>query len=86
MAAGVPVVASRVGGVPEMLEQGNCGLLVDPGESWQLAEAISRALTDAALRKKMCEAARAAAEARFRPRVVASQTLAAYETIGREPN
>ncbi len=46
MAMELPVVATRVGGVPEMVEDGLTGLLVDPGSPHQLAEAICRVLRD----------------------------------------
>ncbi len=44
MAAGTPVVASRVGAVTEMLDDGNCGFVVEPGNIEQLGEAILAAL------------------------------------------
>ncbi len=40
MAAGVPVIATRVGGIPEIISDGETGLLVDPGDATQLADAI----------------------------------------------
>src|SRR4029077_16122700 len=46
LAAGVPVVASRVGVVPEILEDGRTALLMPPGEPEPLADAIARLLDD----------------------------------------
>jgi glycosyltransferase involved in cell wall biosynthesis len=40
MSYGLPVVATRVGGVPELVEDGSCGLLVSPGDAEALAEAM----------------------------------------------
>ncbi len=58
MAAGVPVVATRVGGIPELLTDGVDGLLVDPGDPRALAAAISRLAGDEALRVRLGAAAR----------------------------
>jgi glycosyltransferase involved in cell wall biosynthesis len=46
MNAGCPIVATRVGGVPEMLEDGRAGTLVEPGDPAALAEAIDGLLGD----------------------------------------
>jgi glycosyltransferase involved in cell wall biosynthesis len=65
MAAGLPVVASRVGGVPEQVEDGETGVLVDPGEPEDLADALSRLLGDVELRRRLGAAGRARAEQAF---------------------
>jgi glycosyltransferase involved in cell wall biosynthesis len=57
-AAGKPVVASRVGGIPEIVEDGVGGILVPPGDSSALARALCRLLNDAPLRQQMGAAAR----------------------------
>ncbi len=49
LAAGVPVVASRIGGLPEIVTDGIAGLLVDPDNPEQLAQALVRILTDTSL-------------------------------------
>lgn len=56
LAAGLPVVASRVGAVPEILERGESGLVVPPGNPAALAAAIERALSDQSLRTRLKEA------------------------------
>jgi glycosyltransferase involved in cell wall biosynthesis len=65
MAAGLPVVASAVGGVPELVEQGRTGILVPPDDPALLAAAIARLAGDPGLRRRMGEAGRARAEALF---------------------
>jgi glycosyltransferase involved in cell wall biosynthesis len=65
MAAGLPVVASRVGGVPEQVVDGETGLLVDPGDPEPLAAALERLAGDPALRRRLGAAGRARAEERF---------------------
>ena len=65
MAAGLPVVASRVGGVPEQVVDGETGILVDPGDPKPLAAALKRLTGDPALRRRLGAAGRARAEERF---------------------
>ena len=56
MAAGLPIVASRVGGIPDLVKDGKNGLLVPPADASALAEAISDLLTDKEKRNRMGEA------------------------------
>jgi glycosyltransferase involved in cell wall biosynthesis len=58
MALGKPIVATRVGGVPELLDEGEAGLLVPPGDPAALADAISSLLVDPARAKALGEAGR----------------------------
>jgi glycosyltransferase involved in cell wall biosynthesis len=58
MSAGLPVVATAVGGVPDVVTDGVEGLLVAPGRADLLAEAVSRVAGDAALRIRLAEASR----------------------------
>ncbi len=62
MAARKPVVATAVGGNPELVRDGVTGYLVSPGDHQQLAERLERLLSDAGLSKTMGEAARAQVE------------------------
>ena len=55
-ACGLPVIATRVGGTPELVEDGVNGLLVDRGDSQGLARAIARLKQDAACRRRLSEA------------------------------
>jgi len=65
MASGLPVVATRVGGVPDMVREGEDGFLVDPGNSEALAEALAKLLGSPELRRAMSSSARKRAEERF---------------------
>jgi glycosyltransferase involved in cell wall biosynthesis len=78
MAAGKPVVASRIGGIPEVVADGECGILVDPGDAAQLAEAITRLACDRALRERMGEAAHDRVRTLYAPDRVGQETLAFY--------
>ena len=62
MACGVPVVASKVGGVPEILTPGYNGLLVDPGDTQGLANSIIKLLSSEELRKNLSKGALATNE------------------------
>ena len=65
MAAGTPVIASAVGGVPEFVDNDVSGLLVEPGNPGQLAQALASVLTEPALRERLAAAGSRQAE-RFR--------------------
>jgi sugar transferase (PEP-CTERM/EpsH1 system associated) len=65
MAAGVPVVATRVGGADEMVEDGATGILVPPASPQLLAPALARLLQDSGLRLAMGRAGRARVEREF---------------------
>lgn len=58
MSSGLPVVASRVGGLPEVVQHGETGLLVPPRDSSALASALIRLLEDEGLRRSMGQAGR----------------------------
>lgn len=58
MAMGVPVVATNLSAIPELVETEKTGLLVDPGFPEKMAEAMLRMLTDAGLRTRIIPAAR----------------------------
>lgn len=59
MAVGKPVVASRLSGIPELVEDGRTGFLVPPGDSTALAGALEQLCRDPALRRQMGDAGRA---------------------------
>lgn len=65
MASGLPVVATRVGGIPDVVRDGVDGVLVEPGRPEQLAEALASLIGSSSLRADMGESARRRAEDRF---------------------
>jgi glycosyltransferase involved in cell wall biosynthesis len=65
MAAGLPVVGSAVGGIPEYIEDGHSGFLVEPGKIGELAERIGWLERDADTRRRFGERGRAVAVDRF---------------------
>src|SRR5256884_5128153 len=65
MALGTPVIASRIAGIPEALDDGRCGLLVPSGDLEALADAIARLLQHADLRQTFARLGRARAEDKF---------------------
>jgi len=75
MAAGRPVVASNVGGIPFLVEEGATGFLCEPDDYVALADRIDRLISDPGLRAQMSELARSTAKKRFRAEVVAAKTL-----------
>jgi starch synthase len=65
MAAALPIIASAVGQIPSILEQGRTGILVPPGEPAAVAEALTRLAQDPDLRERLGASARAEAVLRF---------------------
>lgn len=65
MASGLPVVSTRLAGVPELVAEGVTGFLAEPGDAASLADALERALGDRELRRSLGEAGRKRLEERF---------------------
>lgn len=78
MAAGLPVVATRVGGMGEAVADGETGILVEPGRPEALAAALRRLLGDDVLRERMGRAARTRAQAEFSVETMARRYVALY--------
>ena len=77
MAAGVPVIATRVGGTPELIESGVTGVLVPPGEPEALAEALLRVLRSPKEAERLARAARE----RVRTRFSLTRMVEAYQCV-----
>lgn len=82
MALGTPVVASAVGGIPEMIEDGRTGLLVPPGDAAGLATSIARLLDDEAYRRRVAAAARERFRSDFSTERFIDELQAAYGRLG----
>ena len=81
MAMGVPVVASRLGGVPEVVLEGETGYTVAPGEAGQLADAIRRLWEDRAAYARMSEQAQQMMEEQFDRSVQFEQFLIHLKSV-----
>jgi glycosyltransferase involved in cell wall biosynthesis len=82
MAAGVPPVASAVGGVPEAIADGVSGFLVAPGDSAALARHLRRLLLDRALASRIGAAARETVRARYAADRAIAQLEEVYRAVG----
>ena len=83
MAAGVPVVASRVAGIPELVVDGESGILVEPGSADALAGALDGLLGDPARAAAIGEAGRARARAEYSRERMAADLTAVYDAAVR---
>jgi glycosyltransferase involved in cell wall biosynthesis len=86
MACARPIVATRAGGIPEIVEDEVNGLLVPVRDHRALAAAIVRALNDPALRRRMGEAGLARANERFTVERMVSETASVYARIASRPH
>jgi glycosyltransferase involved in cell wall biosynthesis len=76
-----PVIASRVGGIPELVQNGVNGLLVEPGNTNQLVEATKRLFSDPSLGRKYGQNAREKVEAQYTWKKIGQKTLQLYEEL-----
>ncbi|MDH7515935.1 MAG: glycosyltransferase family 4 protein [Bacteroidota bacterium] len=81
MACGLPLVGTKVGGIPEIVEDGVTGILVEPRDSTGIAEAVVRLLRDDGLRETMGIAGRKRAEREFSWVEIARRTADVYRTV-----
>jgi glycosyltransferase involved in cell wall biosynthesis len=81
MAFGLPVVATKAGGLPEVVEDGVTGILVPPGDSKALGDALLRLLLDPDLRARMGQAGRERVRSEFTVDRIVSQTLDVYQSV-----
>jgi glycosyltransferase involved in cell wall biosynthesis len=81
MASGTPVVASRVGGLPEVVEHGVTGFLVEPGDPGELRWRLAQVLSDRSLAKRLGRNARERFLETFTWEACADRCLAAYSEL-----
>jgi glycosyltransferase involved in cell wall biosynthesis len=82
-AAGLPVVASNVGGLPEVVVDGETGFLVSPADIEALCRRLSQLIADPALRQRMGKAGRAFVKAHYDWQVNATQMERLYQSLVR---
>jgi len=81
MAMETPVVVTTAGGLPEIVDDGQNGLLVPPADAAALADGIIQLLNDAGLRARMATAGRRSVAERFTPDRMVEGTLAVYGDV-----
>lgn len=81
MAHGLPVLAVASGGVPEIIENGRSGILVDSPDAAKFAASACQMLNDHDTAARMAKAARETVERRFSAQLLAENTLQQYQTI-----
>lgn len=81
MASGTPVIASRIGGLPEVVVDGTTGFVVDPGNKTELRDRIDQLLSDDDLFRTMSASARGHVEENFTWDRCAERCLEAYEEL-----
>ncbi|MCP4655052.1 MAG: glycosyltransferase family 4 protein, partial [bacterium] len=80
-AAAVPVVATRVGRCPEILDEGEAGRLVSPGDAQGLAAALTGLLRDPGLRRRLADALHRRVHRQYSPEAVISRLHDLYDTV-----
>lgn len=81
LAAGVAVAASRVGGVPDLIDHGRTGLLFDPGDPSDVTMCIERLIEDPSMRQTLASQGRIDAMERFHPKAIATKHLEVYQEV-----
>jgi glycosyltransferase involved in cell wall biosynthesis len=80
-AAGVPVVAANVGGVPDLVTDGKTGLLCDPHNARDMGGAVEKILTQPDLARSLAAEAGRGAQQRFHPSIIARRHLKIYREV-----
>jgi glycosyltransferase involved in cell wall biosynthesis len=84
MAAGLPVAASRVGGIPDLVSHESDGLMFDPHDPADIRSCIERLVRDPALCANFAARGRTKALEKFHPKVIAAEHVRIYrEVLGR---
>jgi glycosyltransferase involved in cell wall biosynthesis len=85
MAAGVPIVATRVGGIPEMVADKESALLVAPGDASAMTAAISRLLQDSALAQRLVDRSRELIRLNHAPEARTRELIGLYRAVLKSP-
>jgi glycosyltransferase involved in cell wall biosynthesis len=81
MHAALPIITTCVGGIPELVRDGQEGILIDPANPGAIVEAVIRLSKDSALRVRLAEAARHRAQSLFSIESMVGRTCALYESV-----
>ncbi|MEI6780819.1 MAG: glycosyltransferase family 4 protein [Verrucomicrobiota bacterium] len=81
MVAGVPVLAARVGGVPDLITAGETGFFCDPHDATSMSAGVEKVLHNPAAAAEVARVAKARARERFHPRAVAQRHVEIYRQI-----
>lgn len=81
MAAGLPIISTCVGGIPDIVEDGINGFLIQPGDIQALSDRIIKLLEDRQLRNKMCELNEKKAKDKFDVNVVVKRLCSLYREL-----
>ena len=81
MAAGVPVVAAKAGGLPDLIEEGKTGFFCDPRDAASMRAGVERALVNRSATAEMAKLARQRARERFHPKVIAKRHIEIYREV-----
>lgn len=85
MTAGLPVVASNTGGLPELVKHGETGLLVEPRNPKSIADAVEKLLIDPCKREMMGRSGRNTAAIQFSSKTMINRTCEVYSEILKNP-
>lgn len=81
MASGLPVMAARVGGVPELIDDGKTGLLCEPSDPASMAAQVEKLLAGKEAARAMAQRAKDCARERFHPKVIARKHVEIYREV-----
>lgn len=82
MAAGVPVMAAKVGGLPDLVEDGVTGVFCNPADPDSMSRAVEKVIESGPTVRELARRAKERALQRFHPRIVAEQHMKVYREIG----
>ncbi len=81
MRAGLPIITSTIGGIPEMIEDGRSGILIEPGNPFKIAEAVMKLLKNKRLREELARRARTDFEKKFETHVCIDKLATIYRSM-----
>jgi glycosyltransferase involved in cell wall biosynthesis len=82
----VPVLAAKVGGLPDLIEEGRNGLFCDPLNAASMAAGVERLLADPQAARSLAQSARSTARERYHPLVIAQRHVEIYREVLSKPS